>query len=873
MNVVRVMLEIAARAVGLQNIQAASTALSTVKGKADDASASLKNLAGAFTSIVVGQYLRRGLEALIKPAADFDLALRQLRISSGAAGEGLKRMEGVALKAAERYPYTPLEAVKNLNVLRRSLGNTEEAIGTLDTSFGLAMASFDKISPEKAAVMMASMARGFGMSSKEINLGANQIFALTKVMGTEIQDFSEVMGSLGVAAMRGGQSFQEMVQAFALVRNIMPSSKQAATQLVRAMGELGKPKTREALYDLGIEIKDLTTGKILPASEIFLQISESMNKNMFATRDALTEAFGERSTKAILSTLAQLQRGVMTTSGEVVKGADAYAYMTKVMKEGSGALGEAQQIRAASTEAALKRAEQAWWSFRAVLGEMLAPAVGSLVNALTGLLNTLRGFAGLPIVKQLLTMGLRIWAVKTALFAVRLALFGVRKILTAVTSQLVLAAPAAVNAGTAMTVMGTEATVSAGLIRGRLIPAVAGLKLALKGLWSLTGIGLIVWLPEIIGGLKSVWHWMKSAHVALRKFLSEPVKNDSWLGYLWALAKRTGAIALIGPAAATKAMSRVDVTLDKTKDSGDSLRRSMQDGAKAAYDFMHMGSNEMEAVFKEMKGLSTYEPKPIDFAFLTRGVEKAAAAATTGVDKTTTANMGEMLRGAKDLAQKAQQGTASPKELTQLASRIGFVATGLKHFNVMSSGALLGKKGLSKLKTAEQVAIEAGGPAAQAYAKRMLVLRGGAMMNEPGTMLPGYQSQLGWTAASRQQTMIPGMARTYREKRLRKEGMDITPLTGGMSPAQIREEAARLGPAGLGESVSELVSGVVDKITGYTPEQKLGASAKAVTSAAESEMLSVLGSIRDLLRGELNVIMGGGDPFLGSSASVTNRGG
>ena len=867
MNVVRVMLEIAARAVGLQNIQAASTALDTVKGKANDASASFKNLAGAFTSIVVGQYLRRGLEGLIKPAADFDLALRQLRISSGATGQGLKHMEEVALKAAERYPYTPLEAVRNLNILRRALGNTEEAIATLDTSFALAMASFDKIKPEKAATMLAAMGRSFGMSSKEIKLGANQIFALTKVMGTEIQDFSDVMGSLGVAAIRGGQSFQEMAQAFALVRNIMPSSKQAATQLVRAMGELGKPKTREALYDLGIEIKDLSTGKIRPASEVFIQIAESMHKNLFATRDALTEAFGERSTKAILSTLAQLDRGVMTTSGRVVKGAEAYVYMSQVMKDGTKSLNDAQNIYSASTQAALTRAEQAWWNFRRAMGETLLNAVASLADALGGLLNIIRGFVGLPGVNTVVKMLLRMVALVAGVGAIAFALFGMKRILGAVMIQFVSAQAKAYSLGQGLIGLGVKAQAAGGMmnvLRGGLrsvVPAIKAVGLSIKGLLASTGIGLLLMLlPEAIEG----WRWFakrvyQSAQAGgwlyekIKSVNSSLVTMGNRIGEVMGL-KQAGAIGEMGAKGMFKWLTNLDkieTTMAKANAEVKSLTQSMQDGAKTLYDYMHLGSKEMEEVVTKLQNLGKYDPKPIDFKVLEQAVQRAEV---SGADKTLTANMRKMLESAKISARAARAGTISPQEALKMASQITDVTLGAKHLQVMSGGTLYGKTQMKTLEEAQKASTGALTPTAALATQHLVGMRGGRMLNEPGTMVPGYQQAIGGVAMKSEQVMEPGMRQSLQERLLRAIGFDVQAIAD-VNERRLSGDVAPLREAAYTKSEAEKAASPEHLVAGLTT---LGMK---------------MGEVLDALKGELKVTVSGSDPFLGSSASLTGRAG
>jgi len=834
------MLDVVARAFGVQNLTQVTTETKKLGKASQETSADFKDLAGAFTSIVVAQHLRGGIAGLIKPAADMELAMKQLSITSGATSSDLEKMENAARKAAETVPYGPLEATTNLNVLRRALGNTDDAIDVLGTSMGVAMSTFDKVSTEKAAGMLSAMGRSFGMTSEEIKVGASEIFALTKVMGTEMTDFSDVMGSLGVAAIRGGQSFEEMVQAFALARNIMPSSAQAATQLMRAMGELSAPKTRTALGQLGIEIKDLTTGGILPASKIFLQVTESMNQNLFATRDALKEAFGERSTKAILAILAQLQKGVRTTTGETLKGAEAYAYMSRTMHEGRSSLEDAQSIYSSSTQAALTRTAQAWENLKIALGKSLLGAVSAIANALGGLMNVLRYITTIPGVSQLISSLVRLASIAAGFFALNFVLFGVKKVLAAVLLQFLASRKLAKSAGVGISsfasklvLLKNQAKAAGGGLK-YLTFAVSGLKYGIKALLSSTGIGLLIaWLPEIIDGAKALYTWL--------------VKLTQSGGFL------TRAIGYFKSLTGISDMEeKVAKNLIKIMHEQIDLNKSMQDAAKVAYDYMHLGSKEMEEVVKKLQGIGKYDPKPIDFKVLETAVKKAEA---SGKKPEMVSAMRSSLEMAKDLATKARSNPKgiSPDEMAHLAGEVSKITAGTIRLNAI--GGNYGEDFMKKIRSTHGAAMQPFTSEAQDSAYFNLAMGGGRALNETNAPIPGWSAPMGGMNVDPRVIMNPQLRAIAQNKNFRSTGFDVTTATdqsrgaidtaAGMMP---EEQAAYSGP--------------------FNPKLLEQSMAGPFAQVGRS-MLESLNDIRSTLRGTLNVKKDGDDPLMTPTQSFT----
>jgi TP901 family phage tail tape measure protein len=299
-----------------------------------------------------------------------------------------------AEEVAAATVFGPLEATDALVGLTRATGDATEAQNMLGTTAKLAQASFGKLTLTQSTTMVSDMAKAFGMSSSEVERAGDAILATSLKAGVGLEELRKIMGYLGTAAVRGGQSFDTMLQSFIMARRILPSSRRAATQLGRVMGEIGKKDAVNAFADIGIRVRN-AQGNMRDFTSILMDMAKVAKTNMPAVRETLENAFGEAATKPMLAMIALMQKGMKSMGKESVTGTAVLKSLNMSIGNSKGMMDKAAKAYMETADAGLRRLNEAWEQMKVAIGEELLPHLGRAAKALADVLLVTR-----DIVKQ-----------------------------------------------------------------------------------------------------------------------------------------------------------------------------------------------------------------------------------------------------------------------------------------------------------------------------------------------------------------------------------------------------------------------------------------------------------------------------------------
>lgn len=392
MNLFRTVLEFVVKDRASSGIKNVSSSLDRATKASAQAQKSFKNLAGAFVALVVAGRVKAVFESMIEPARKMEIAMQRLGYLSGATAEQLSKFKATALEVARVTKFGPVEATDAMVQLVKATGSAVDAQKMLGSATGLAQASFGKLSLEKSANMLATTSRAFSMTGEQATLAADKMMKATKVAGVGVEELKDIMGYLGAAATRGGQSMDEMLQGFVLARRALPSSRRSATQLMRAMGEITSDKAVDALGQIGVQTMDLE-GNIRNFSSIMLDMSQAMTVAPLDVRDALNAAFGQAAVKPMLAILGQMHKGVRTMTGETLRGAEVFRFYGNEIDNSKGAIDEANKSYMQTAHAGIERLDQQFETLKMTLGTQLLPSLGYLAAGLSEVINAVIKFA------------------------------------------------------------------------------------------------------------------------------------------------------------------------------------------------------------------------------------------------------------------------------------------------------------------------------------------------------------------------------------------------------------------------------------------------------------------------------------------------
>ena len=511
--------------------------------KAQVAAGSLKQLAGAFTSLVVASKVSNAIQSIVDPARKMEIAMMRLSFLTGETSAKLGAMRKVAEDVAKVTTFGPQEAADALSQLVRATGSADVAMKSLATTTGLAMASFGKLTLEGSTRMVSDMAKSFSMSADEIAAAGDKIMAVSKSAGVGVEEMKQVMGYLGTGAIRGEQSFDEMMSSFMMVRRILPSSRRAATQLMRVMGEFTKKKAVEAMDSIGVATTD-ATGHIRAFSDIMLDLAKASEMDSIRVRDALNAGFGESSMKPIMAMLAQLKNGMVTSSGAVLTGSQIFEHFNGVLNNSKGAVQAASDAYMETASSGLTRLGEAFDMLKTQLGEQILPSLGVVAKALADATVAIIEFGkAIPgPIKWLLAMSFKSGLLIASVMALRMAWVGAKMIFKGALEYMQKNSAAAKVASTSMDQYATSTKRATMAMREMKSLAPAGfigpMEKGQKRLPTGTGMPMgrpifnraVASLTKAEGSLariKTAMGGVKSAAVAVGGFL-----KTNWLGLL-----------------------------------------------------------------------------------------------------------------------------------------------------------------------------------------------------------------------------------------------------------------------------------------------------------------------------------------------------
>lgn len=502
-------------------------------GAAESARKQFANLAGAFTGIMAAGFVKDALVALVRPAMEFETALSRLKALTNATRPQLAAFRAEALRVASITPYGPTQMLNVLLKLQRALGDTAAAKRALEPTTQLAMASFGALTPEKSAEMVSQMVRGFGLGQGDIQTAAERTFAATKLMGLGIEDISTVMGKLATASTLGAQSFDEVIKMFVLARREMPSSERAATLLMTAYSEMAKPKVREGLGRLGIEMQD-AMGHPRKMGEVMLELADRYQGSSREVRNAINNSFGMQAQKPILAILNQLSMGIRTQTGELLQGRAAYDYLSKGMVNSQGILKDLSDEYKKTAAARWQEMTESLTNLGIVIGKTLLPRLKSLADRLASVFRTVRNFFESPAGKAIAGLLVPIASWAGLIWAGAAALQGFSKIARVVTTNLKsiwtwLRNIAVANTAVAATGAGSAAASAAGA--GSTAATAAGAGAAATGLRGiLTRIATRFWPVALIAGAAYGAHAIYKGSQSAKETLGMRTANEMATG-------------------------------------------------------------------------------------------------------------------------------------------------------------------------------------------------------------------------------------------------------------------------------------------------------------------------------------------------------
>ncbi|MCP4568962.1 MAG: phage tail tape measure protein [FCB group bacterium] len=288
-------------------------------------------MAGGFIGagfMKIGGGLTKFVAEAVRESGELEYELATLRGISGAAADEMDRLASAAARAGVETQFTPTQAVQGLQSLAQQGFTTAQQLEGLMPSLLLAGASGGKVPLADAAKLTAQVIKGFGRDAEDAGLMVDQMVMTTTKSGMAIDDLAGAMQYASSAAQNMEVDFTDTLATLGLIKNVIPSAEVAGSAFQILTARLSKPLNQKKLKkNLGIDVIDKATGEFRGFGALLLDISGKFAKMKGGKRAGLIqEIFGPRGMKGIMPLMTQLEKGVTTQTGAVLKGQAAWKY-------------------------------------------------------------------------------------------------------------------------------------------------------------------------------------------------------------------------------------------------------------------------------------------------------------------------------------------------------------------------------------------------------------------------------------------------------------------------------------------------------------------------------------------------------------------
>lgn len=330
--------------------------------------------------------------APIIKANQFSDALAGLRAISGATAAQMEQLRRASLDAGIATQFSPTEAANALGDLASAGFNVHESMTVLLPTLDLAAASLGQLSPSEAAGLASQALKAFKLSADQAAPTVDKLVNTMNLFAVQARDLPLGLANSVRGASALGQSLDETLISFGLVRNIIPRVESAATAVSIAMERMVDKKTQQAIKGLGVEVTD-SAGKFRPFLDVVGEMLPELEKMTEAKRaDFLQTTFGAEALGGFNAIMTQVTKGISTSSGETLKGAAAIKYLRDQMKNSGGTAAKFRDELLKDLPGQLRLLKGSAETFLTIIGEPMAAALAPVVKGTVEGLNVVINF-------------------------------------------------------------------------------------------------------------------------------------------------------------------------------------------------------------------------------------------------------------------------------------------------------------------------------------------------------------------------------------------------------------------------------------------------------------------------------------------------
>ena len=469
-------------ATALQKISATGEKLQEVGGKIEGAGKKLLPVTATVTALGT---------ASVKTAADFEASMSKVAAVSGATGSELEALSAKAREMGSKTKFSASEAAEAMNYMAMAGWKTEDMLSGIEGVMNLAAASGEDLATTSDIVTDALTA--FGLSAQDSGHFADVLAAASSNANTNVSMMGETFKYCAPIAGALGFSVEDTAEAIGLMANAGIKSTQAGTSLRTIMTNLSG-EVKICGENIG-EVTVATTnadGSMRDLSDILADCRTAFSGLSESEKAAAAESLvGKNAMSGFLALMNAGEGDIAKLSGAIDNCNGAAQSMADTMN--NNLEGQLTILKSQLQELAIS------------FGEILLPAVKSVVSFLQGFINVLNSMPD-GMKQTIVTIALVVAALGPVLIIIGKVISAVGTIMTIVPKV----------AGVIKTVQGACAALNATMLANPIvliIAAIAALVAAFIYLWNTNEEFRQFWID--------LWEDIKEIAVAVWEGLKE----------------------------------------------------------------------------------------------------------------------------------------------------------------------------------------------------------------------------------------------------------------------------------------------------------------------------------------------------------------
>ena len=400
--------------------------------------------------------------ASVKTAADFEAAMSKVAAVSGATGSDLEALTKKAREMGSKTKFSASEAAEAMNYMAMAGWKTEDMLSGIEGVMNLAAASGEDLATTSDIVTDALTA--FGLSVQDSGHFADVLAAASSNANTNVSMMGETFKYCAPIAGALGFSVEDTAEAIGLMANAGIKSTQAGTSLRTIMTNLSG-EVKICGENIG-EVTVATTnadGSMRDLSDILADCRTAFSGLSESEKAAAAESLvGKNAMSGFLALMNAGEADIAKLSGAIDNCNGAAQSMADTMN--NNLEGQLTILKSQLQELAIS------------FGEVLLPAVKSIVSFLQGFINVLNSMPD-GMKQTIVTIALVAAALGPVLIIIGKVIFAVGTIMTIVPKV----------AGVIKAVQGAFAALNATMLANPIvliIAAIAALVAAFIYLWN-----------------------------------------------------------------------------------------------------------------------------------------------------------------------------------------------------------------------------------------------------------------------------------------------------------------------------------------------------------------------------------------------------